>query len=46
MALHARRIAAFDIMTRGARLHVAARENGVLAAAEAFAEADKICGAM
>jgi hypothetical protein len=46
MARHAHRIAAFDVVARGAGLHVAARENGMLAAVEAFAEADKIRGAM
>ena len=46
MALHARRVAAFDIMAGGAGFHIAARENGVLAAAEAFAETDKIWRAM
>ncbi len=46
MALHARRVAAFHVVAGGAGFHIAARENGVLAAAEAFAKTDKICRAM
>lgn len=46
MAGHAHRIAAFDIVARSARFHIAARENRVLAAATAFANANKIRGAM
>lgn len=46
MACHAYRIAAFNVMARSARFHVAAREYRMLAAAEAGAEADKIRGAM
>jgi hypothetical protein len=46
MAQYANRIAAFEIMTRNARLHIAAREHRMLAAAAAFAEANEIRGTM
>ena len=46
MTRDAHRIAAFEVMTRGARFHIAAREHRVLAAAAAFAEANEIRGAM
>ena len=42
MARDAHRIPAFDVMARGARLHVAPREHGMLAAAAAFAETNKV----